>query len=543
MKKQRPTAVLVLGLCLLASGVAETEGSRRDAITAARIRGHMRFLAHDLLEGREPGTRGFDVAAAYVAAQFEGMGLDPLQSDRYFQEVPLRRALLLDSALEIRAGDRSVGLEPERDFVVAGHPTLEKFEAEAEIVFVGYGVRAPELGHDDYAGTDVRGKIVSFYDGVPESLPKPVRGYFEFGAEKWRAAAELGAVSAIRLMTPESERVVSWEDTISNVKKGWLAWSDDDSDLVPPWAAVTFSVSGAEKLVRAGGLPSPEALAQAQGSGSPRPASGLRALVRATTRHMNIRSRNVAGILRGRGPIRDQYVVYTAHLDHLGIGRAVDGDAIYNGAVDNASGVAALLGIAEEFTRLPAPPARSIVFLATTAEEPGLFGSDYFVKRGPIPRKQIVAALNIDGATLMVHPLRDVVVMGARDSTLGEAARSAGKRSGLRVHSDELPLLGSDHFPFAKACIPALWAIAGQETGRDDLDGAKLEQEWMKTRLHTPKDDMTQPLDFQAAADLAAFDFEVGRLIANGQKAPFWNEESIVGRFLTARGRRADYRQ
>ena len=282
----------------------------------------------------------------------------------------------------------------------------------------------------------------------------------------------------------------------------------------------------------------PETLASVQAKNAPRRASGprpLRASIRATSKQTAVRSRNVVGVLRGRGSRRDEYVVYAAHLDHAGIGEPVDGDAVYNGAVDNASGVAALLSIAEAFARLPAPPDRSVVFLATTAEEPGILGSDYFVRRGPIPRKQIVAALNIDGATLMVHPLRDVSVMGASNSTLGEAARAAGRSTGLAVHPADLPLLGSDHFPFARAGIPALWAIAGQETGRDDLDGAWLQREWIKTRLHTPKDDMSQPLDFQAAADLAAFDFEIGRLIANGHKIPTWNEDTILGRFLTKR--------
>jgi hypothetical protein len=532
MKRQRRGVGLALGVCVLASTVGSTPGSRPDAITAGRIRSHMRFLADDLLEGREAGTRGFDVAAAYVATQFEGMGLDPLESNSYFQEVPLRRAALVDSTLEIRVGDKVLALEPERDFIVGGHPSLGEFEANAEVVFVGYGVRAPELGYDDYDGADIRGKIVGFFDGVPESLPGPVHGYFQFGTEKWSAAAKLGAVSGIRLMTPKSEKQVSWEDTVSHVKRGWFGWLDDGSNLMPAWAAVTLSASGAEKLVRAGSLPWAEALAHAQGSSTR--AAGLRVLLRTTTRQMNVRSRNVGGILRGRGPDRDQYLVFTAHLDHLGIGKPVDGDAIYNGAVDNASGVAALLCIAEAFTRLGTPPCRSVVFLATTAEEPGLFGSDYFVRHGPIPGKQIAAALNIDGATLMVHPLRDVIAMGARNSTLGEAAQWAGKSTGVAIRSDELPLFGSDHFPFAQLGIPALWAIAGQETGRSGLDGAKLEEEWMKSRLHTPKDDMAQVLDFQAAADLAAFGFEVGRQVADGQK-PTWNEETIVGRFLKMR--------
>jgi hypothetical protein len=534
MSPQGHPTVLVLGMCVLALGVGAAT-RRPELISAARIHGHMSFLAHDLLEGREAGTRGFDVAATYVAAQFEGMGLEPLASGSYFQEVPLRRVELIDSTLELRTSEKRLPLEPERDFIVSGHPTLENYEADAEVVFVGYGVHAPELGHDDYDGLDVRGKVVAFLDGVPDSLSAPLRGYFQFGTEKWGAAAERGAVSAIRLMTPESTKTVSWEDTVSYVKKGWLGWSDDTSNLRPAWAAVTMSAPGVDALLRETGLPWTQPLAQAKGRGASTRSSGLLMRMRATSRPLRVPSRNVAAILRGRGPDRDQYVVYTAHLDHLGIGRPVDDDAIYNGAVDNASGVAALLCVAEAFVRLGTPPDRSIIFVATTAEEPGLFGSDYFVQRGPIPRKQLVAAINIDGATLMVHPLRDVIAMGAPESTLGEAARSAARSRGLELRSEELPLVGSDHFPFARACVPPLWVIAGQKTGRPDLDGAKLEAEWMATRLHSPKDDMAQPLDFQAAADLAAFDFEVGRLVANGRKAPTWHHDTIVREFLEHR--------
>ena len=536
---QRRVALLV-GLCFVA-GVGEAREPTPGAITAARIRGHMRFLADDLLEGREAGTRGFDVAAAYVAAQFEGMGLQPLEGGSYFQEVTLRRATPVDSALEVRAGKSAVGLVAERDFVVLGHPTRETFEAEGEVVFVGHGVRAPEFRHDDYGDAAVRGRLVAFLDGAPEALPEPVRGFFQPWSEKWRTAARLGAVGTLSLATPAG-RGLSWPDLVAEARKGGL-WPHEEPDRTPPWAPVVLSESGAERLVRAIGWSWEEVLAAAREGRTPKGGARLTASIRATTRHADVRSRNVVGILKGRGPSSDQYVVYTAHLDHVGIGKPVDGDAIYNGAVDNASGVAALLCIAEAFARLPSPPDRSVVFLATTAEEPGLLGSDEFVRRGPIPRGQIVAALNIDGATLMVHPLVDVSAMGAPNSTLGDAALRAGKATGLEVRTEDLPLLGSDHFPFAEAGIPALWTIAGQKTGREDLDGARLEREWMETRLHTPKDDMSQPLDFQAAADLAVFDFQVGSLVANGREVPEWNEETIVGGFLAGRRREAERRR
>jgi Peptidase family M28 len=522
MRGQQRRVTLLVGLCFVAGAVARAREPSPDAIGAARIRGHMRFLADDLLEGREAGTRGFDVAAAYVAAQFEGMGLRPLDGGSYFQEVPLRRATAVDSRLEVRAGRDAVALAAGRDFVVLGHPTRETYEAEGEVVFAGHGVRAPEFRLDDYAGAVVRGRFVAFLEGAPEALPEPVRGFFQSWTGKWRTAADLGAVGTLSLATP-SAKGVSWRDLASVARKGGL-WPRDDPDRSPPWAPVVLSESGAERVLRASG-------------------ARLRASLRVTTRHADVGSRNVVGILEGSGPARDQYVVYTAHLDHVGIGEPVDGDAIYNGAVDNASGVAALLCIAEAFTRLPSPPARSIAFLATTAEEPGLLGSEDFVRRGPIPSGQVVAALNIDGATLMVHPLVDVSAMGASNSTLGDAAVRAGKATGLEVRAEDLPLLGSDHFPFAAAGIPALWTIAGQETGRADLDGARLEREWMETRLHTPKDDMSQPLDFQAAADLAAFDFQVGLLVANGGEAPRWNEGTIVGGFLAGRRREAERRR
>jgi Zn-dependent M28 family amino/carboxypeptidase len=254
------------------------------------------------------------------------------------------------------------------------------------------------------------------------------------------------------------------------------------------------------------------------------------AAIRLRTRHEDFTSPNVIGRLPGSDPrLATENVVYTAHLDHVGIGEPIDGDAIYNGAVDNASGVAAVLAIARAFTELPERPRRSTLFVATTAEEPGLVGSDYLANHLPAGLHDLVAAINIDGATLMTHPLKAVTGMGAVHSSLSESLSDAAAHLDLTVRPEPIPLLGSDHYHFVLRGIPALWVIADAETGDPNLDGRALNRNWMDTRLHTPQDDMNQPLDFGAAALLARLMFLTGYEIATQSARPAWNEGDFIG--------------
>lgn len=252
--------------------------------------------------------------------------------------------------------------------------------------------------------------------------------------------------------------------------------------------------------------------------------------MRIRSRHTTVTSPNVGAVVRGADPIlKDEYVVYTAHLDHMGRGRPVDGDDIYNGAIDNASGVAAMLAVARAIVSLPERPRRSILFLATTGEEAGLLGSKYFTAQPPVPLANVVAILNMDGATLMRYPLFRVTARGGEHSTLGLTAESAGRQLKLEVTQADAGPLGSDHVPFLLRGIPVLWVTAATDTGRPDIDGEKIRAEWMAQIYHTPKDDLNQPLDFEPAATLAQLNFLIGYQVARDEERPRWKPGDFFG--------------
>ncbi len=513
--------VLAFAVCLLTGCQQQT--APEGLVLASTIRAHMEFLADDLLEGREAGHRGFDVAAEYVAAQYRAIGLRAFDED-FYQEMTLRRAVPGARELNLSVGEQQLELEPE-DFLLNGHPEQGDVALTREIVFVGSGVQADTV-RDDYDGLNAVDKVVAYIDDVPADLSESVRPLFLYTDERWRTAAVSGAQGALTLMVTDEDEPRSWSTRRAAAEDGSYHWIDTDGTSGAARLGVTgtLSPSGTAKLLALAGFPS-----VGPSTATTQETSVVTAEFRLRTQHEDLPTRNVIGILPGSGPRRDEFVVYTAHLDHVGIGPPVGGDAIYNGAVDNASGVATMLAIAQAFATHPPNSGRSLLFLATTAEEPGLIGADYFVRRGPIPVENIVAAINIDGATLMAHPLLDVNAMGSADSSMGAAVRAAADRVGLGIAAEpSLPLLGSDHFPFARAGVPALWVIAGTATGRDDLNGRQLQKAYMTTRYHSPQDDLSQPLDFEAAAILGHLLLETGWEIATAPGRPMWQRTAVA---------------
>ena len=251
--------------------------------------------------------------------------------------------------------------------------------------------------------------------------------------------------------------------------------------------------------------------------------------MRIRSRHTTLHSPNVGAVVRGVDPrLKDEYVVYTAHLDHVGRGRPVNGDDIYNGAIDNASGVAAMLAVARAIMSLPERPRRSILFLATTGEELGMLGSKYFTAHPTVPLADIVAVVNIDGATLMLYPLYRVTAQGGQHSTLGVTAENAARQLKLEITQAAAPTL-SDQGPFLLRGIPVLWVTAATDTGRPDIDGEELTSEWMAQIYHTPNDDLNQPLDFGPAAALAQLDFLIGYQLAQDDDRPRWKPGDFFG--------------
>lgn len=495
------------------------------------IRGHMKFLASDLLEGRGVGSRGYDIAAAYVATQFEAAGLEPAADGSYYQMVPFRKTI---------ADERStITLTPDRGspllltfadaFMTTGDPLHADRTIEGRVAVVGYGVTAPELKHDDYAGIDVRGKIVVLFSGAPSRFPNTLRAHYSSSTGKIENAAAHGAVGVITISTRSR-----WSRTVRQGRLGAMHWLDgagQPQGLSPQLSStIMFNPAVADLLF---------GKSQSLGDVNASLKKGtfrsfdlpIRLTIRTISSHQRVESPNVVGIVRGSDDVlRDEYLVYSSHLDHLGITDPVDGDAINNGAFDNASGIAALIEVARAMAS--ASPRRSVIFLATTAEERGLRGADYFANNPTVPHDQLVANINID-QIMMIDAVRDVIVHGAEASTLGDAAADVSKSTGIEISEDPFPeevvFVRSDQYPFVKQGIPALYIDPGYKPVDAAIDAKKNQQQWLKTRYHTPKDDLDQKLVYEMPAMLARYDFLVGLAVANASARPSWKPGNFFG--------------
>jgi hypothetical protein len=506
------------------------------AIQGASIRADMGFLADDLLEGRGAATRGHEIAAKFMASQFEAMGLQPGgDHGSFFQVVPLR-SIRVDEAKTsftmIRDG-KEQALVSRQDYIAAPDPSRKETSVEASVVFVGYGVSAPELGYDDYQGVDVKGKIVAFTSGAPPSFETSLRAHHSDDEMKLADAADRGAVGILELYDPVLEEIYSFKEQVRDLAFPQLRWLDPQgkpNDYAPEVLGGGFlSLDGVQKLLEGSGHTSEEIFAAAK-AGKPRSfVLPIRMRIHTMTELEDVHSPNVVAKLPGSDPkLRDEYVVYTAHLDHLGIGEAVKGDTIYNGALDNASGSADLLEIARAFTQLPRRPRRSVLLVAVTGEEAGLLGSDYFSRFPTVPKDSMVANINMD-EDLMLWPLEDLIVYGADHSSLGSVAEQAAKRLHLQLSPDTQPeqvfFIRSDQYSFVKQGVPAIAASAGMKSS----SAQEIDKYWEEHIYHQPQDDMTQSFNLEAGAAYARFNFLCGYIVAQASPRPTWNEKDFFG--------------
>lgn len=512
-------------------------------ISAAAIRAHMRFLADDRLEGRGTATRGYDLAAAYVAAQFEAAGLSPGAGDSYFQQVPLRRGLRVPEGTELTLlrGGAEQRLEADRDYVASIDFLSETSEVQAPVVFVGYGVTAKEQGYDDYAGLDVKGKIVLRLYGAPASFPHTLRAHHSSSLMKSQNAAAHGAIGALDFKLPKDQARSPWERSVRQSRLPGFKWLDEAGrhDTFPGLRATfTLSPAGAERLFRGApqGLPEIAAAAEAgRVRGFVLPGE---ARLRTASRHSPAQSPNVVGVLRGSDRrLAAEHIVYSAHLDHLGALERESGDTIHNGALDNATGTASLIEIARAFAAQRPAPKRSLVFLAVTGEEKGLLGSSYFAQH-PTLAGPMVANLNMD-MILALYPARDVVVLGAEHSSLGPVATRAARRLGYELSPDPMPeevrFVRSDQYSFVKQGVPAVNVNQGSRSADPARNGPALTAAWLKEVYHTPKDDLGQRIDYDTIARLARLNWMIGREVADAPLRPRWNPRDFFG---TTFGRR-----
>jgi hypothetical protein len=528
----RTLTVLLLATATISSSAADLPAA--NSVRPEAIRSHVDFLASDLLEGRAAATRGYDIAAAYVAAQFRQSGLAPAgDEDSYLQTVPLveATAVLPGSAAKLVRDDETHDFEygthylPSADFLSASS-TLT-----APLVFAGFGVDAPELGYTDFANVDLAGRIAVILSGAPAKFPNSQRAYYSWNERKWTSLVERGAVGAITIASNVDEQRVPWERVVAMSWTPQMRWLDADGkpQRAFPELKLRFrfnreagarlfenAASGFEEIMAAADAGEP------QGFGLP----GMLTLS-ATTGLRRTESVNVLGLLPGADPnLRNEIVVVTAHLDHLGRGSAVDGDSIYNGAHDNAVGIAIMLEMARALNVSGAKPRRSVLFAAVTAEEKGLLGSDYFAQHVAGEGRRIVANINLD-MPMPFAPVRDFVAIGAEHSNLGAIARGAVAAQGYKLSPDAAPeevsFIRSDQFSFIRQGVPAIVLKCGYQARDPAIDMAALQREFRRNQYHQPSDDLKAPLDYGTAADLARIDLRILVEAANSGSAPRWN--------------------
>ncbi|GAB3247124.1 M20/M25/M40 family metallo-hydrolase [Larkinella harenae] len=499
----------------------------------------MRFLADDAMEGRKPGTRGYRLAANYVISQFEALGLQPAGEDKsYLQKVPLRQWRVHEDGCSLTLIDKK---GQEKPLIFGKNYTLspvygnEKSTVTAPVVFVGFGITAPDLHYDDYKNVDVKGKIVAYFNGAPAAFPSNQRAYHN--SSKQENAAAHGAVGVISFSLPTDVRN-RMEASSPRNRQGTYRWLGKDGNPQRVFPELKGIAALGDSTARAVFAQSGRALAQviAAANKSIPQSFPLNLSVRMETETRSggdITGYNVVGVLPGTDPVlKNEYVVYVSHLDHLGIGRPVKGDSIYNGAHDNASGVAINLEAARMYASLPTKPKRSILFVGVTAEEMGLLGSDYFASNPTVPKESMVANLCLD-MPFFFHPLIDIVPYGFEHSSLAKEVNTAASYLGVKVAKDPIPeqvvFMRSDHFSFVRQGIPAIYVKSGTDSGNPQIDGLKLNLDWRATIYHSPQDEIDQPFDFNAAAKHAQIQFLIGYLTAQNPQRPTWNPGDFFG--------------
>jgi hypothetical protein len=511
-----------------------------NTIRPEAIRADMRFLSDDALEGRGTGSRGYDIAAKFMASQFESLGLQPAGDDgSYFQSVPLRSAKPDEtkSTLVLSRSGKDETLTFRKDYISRGNPVLPETSVEAPVVFVGDGVTAPEQNYDDYQGIDAKGKIVAFTFGAP-NFESSLKAHYSSGEVKAHNAVAHGAVGVIILDDPVLERLYSFKEQVRDLSFPELRWLDKQqrpNDYFSELKGNAFLSLEATKKFFEGSPRSAEEVFAAMRAGKPMSfVMPITAKIHNVTALQDVGSRNVVAKLQGSDPtLKNEYVVYSAHLDHLGIGDPVKGDSIYNGALDNASGSAILLEVARAFSGMKTRPRRSILFLSVTGEEAGLLGSDYFAHYPTVSKSSVVANVNMD-EDLMFWPLRDIVAFGAEHSSLDAVVRKAAARMHLSESPDPNPeeviFIRSDQYSFVKQGVPAIFPVPGFKSDDPRIKPTEIFKNWEQTRYHQPQDDMDQPgLDFDAAAKYARFVFLCGLLITEDSQRPTWNKGDFFG--------------
>jgi hypothetical protein len=522
----------VLGPLALLATAAAPAPQAADLGAAQRVRADVEFLASDLLEGRDTGSKGYEIGASYVASRFRAIGLTPGGKDGgWYVEVPFRRASHSGTpAAALVIGKNASGLRSGTDFAAKPSLTQQQRSMEAPLAFAGHGISESHRGIDDYRGLDVRGKIVVVLDGTPPGLPSEISAHLN--SYKQVIAASKGAVGLIQvsgtgdrpnfsLLSYYDRPVTDWVDPT-----GKTASQSTSLPLV-----ATISKAVAAQLFRAAGKDFAATLAASDKPGT-LPGFAIPARFRITDQMewKDFTSPEVIGLLPGSDPaLKNQYVVLMGHLDHLGIkDNAKPGeDAIYNGALDNAAGVATMLEAAREFVASGRPPRRSVLFIANTGEEKGLRGADYFAAHPTVPEDKIVSVVDLD-MPLLLYPFTDVIAFGGDHSTVARTIADAAGSMGVAVSPDPMPeeaiFVRSDHYRFVTRGVPAILLMTGFANG-----GAPIWKDFLANTYHKVNDDLSQSILWDQGARYAELNYRISRALADADQRPLWYRGDYFG--------------
>jgi Zn-dependent M28 family amino/carboxypeptidase len=494
---------------------------------------HIKVLAADDMEGRDTGSPGLRKAEVYTVNQLKAAGLQPAGVKGFYQPVKFESRQLVEtesSAALVRNG-KPEPLTLGEDAIFSTRVDLAP-AVEAPLVFVGYGLNIPESNFDDLAGIDLKGKVAVLITGSPEQIGSALASHYQTAGERWKAFRNAGAVGIISIPNPASMDVPWSRIALNRLHVSMTLAGAEFDETQGEKLALTFNPAHADKLFDGSGHSFQE-LADLAKDRKPLPRFPLTVSIQAKAKMKKkiVKSANLVAKLPGSDPqLKNEYVVLSAHIDHVGIGEPVNGDRIYNGAMDNASGVAVLLDVAASLKQHPENLKRSLLFVFVTGEEKGLLGSKYFATHPTVDSKSMVANINIDMFRPLV-PLKLLTVLGLAESDLGDAARQVAEADGVSVQADPQPLrnvfVRSDQYSFIRRGIPALALDIAPTTPEEK----QLFADWLTKRYHAPSDDLDQPVDLAAAGKYEDIIRQLMIKVANDQQRPQWKPDSFFRRF------------
>ncbi|MCX7553849.1 M28 family metallopeptidase [Marinicella sp. S1101] len=508
------------------------------AQTAKRFEAHMDFLASDLLQGRDTGSVGHEIASQYIATEFAKMGILPAGDDGgYMQRIDFKSAVLdLDSPkMSLRHGKDELELEFLEEFAVSADVNRLQSMVSGELVFVGFGIDAPFLNYNDFTGVDVKGKIAVVLRGKPNHFPSEEGSHY--ARTSTESMIDRGAIGVIAISTPTIEKIWAFSRAKEYIDKPRIKWVNKGGAVHKGnpeiQASASLSIDAGKKLFALAGLDLEKVFAQIEAGEKPQAqVMNVSADISYASTHDVTDSPNVVGILEGSDEVlKHEYVLLSAHTDHIGVSSHIDiGDKINNGAMDNAAGVSTLLEMAHQITQSGKRPKRSILLTMVTAEEKGLLGSDYFANNPTVPLESIVANVNLD-MPVLTNAFDQLIGFGSEHSSMGTVIEQATIKNGMRLIPDPMPeqsiFVRSDQYSFVKKGIPAVYLVPADQADMKFDDHEISSAEFLVEHYHKPSDQLDLPINYDVAAKFVAINAAIATEIANAEARPQWNKDSF----------------